>query len=84
MKKEEELFSTDEALVFKYKNWEGEVAVRRVRPIKIWFGTTEWHQGNHWFLKAHDLEKDAERDFDLADIIEIYPAKQPSKQEKVL
>lgn len=56
---------------FKYKNWQGETAVRTVMPIKIWFGNTEFHKEDGWFLKATDLDKNAERDFAVKDIIEF-------------
>lgn len=74
--------STEEALVFKYRNWEGKVGIRHVRPIKIWFGSTEWHEGRHWFLKAHDLDKDAERDFALEDILEFYGVRPEEKSDE--
>jgi len=58
-------------LVFKYKNWEGKNAVRKVEPIKIWFGKTQWHPRNQWFLKAKDLDKNEERDFALRDVVKF-------------
>lgn len=58
-------------LKFKYKNWQGETAVRNVMPIKIWFGHTDFHVEDQWLLKATDLDKNAERDFAVKDIIEI-------------
>lgn len=56
-------------LKFKYKNWEGKTAIREVKPIKVWFGETEWHKGKQWFLKAIDVKKKAERNFALRDIL---------------
>ena len=44
-------------------------AVRRVRPIELWYGKTEWHPEEQWLLKAWDLDKDAERNFAWKDII---------------
>ena len=58
-------------LKFEYLNWEGKKAVREVEPIKIWYGKTEWHPKKQWFLKARDIEKKAERDFALKDIIKF-------------
>ncbi len=55
-------------LKFEYVNWEKKKAVRAVKPIKVWYGKTEWHPKNQWFLKALDLEKNEERDFALKDI----------------
>ncbi len=56
------------ALVFEYTNWKGETAVRRVKPIEIWYGKTEYHPQEQWLLKALDLEKGEERNFAVKDI----------------
>ncbi len=58
-------------LKFEYKNWEGKTAVRTVKPIKIWFGKTKWHPTKQWLLKAHDIEKNEERDFAVKDILKF-------------
>ena len=55
-------------LVFMYKNWRGETSQRRIVPEKIWFGETEWHPGQQWFLRGLDAEKREVRDFALSDI----------------
>jgi hypothetical protein len=60
-------------LKFNYKNWQGEVAIRNVMPIKIWYGHTEFYPTDRWLLKATDLDKNAERDFALESIIEFNP-----------
>ncbi|PWE32883.1 hypothetical protein DDZ14_08615 [Maritimibacter sp. 55A14] len=51
----------------EYRNWRGEVATRRLRPVAFWHGSTEWHPTPGLMLKAVDLDKDAERDFAVAD-----------------
>ena len=53
------------ASVVAYQNWRGEVAIREIKPICLWFGQTQWHPEDQWFLKAWDVEKQAERDFAL-------------------
>ncbi len=53
---------------FLYKNWRGEISTRTALPIKIWYGTTEWHPAEQWFIKAIDIEKGEERDFALLDM----------------
>ncbi len=58
-------------LAFEYTNWEGKTAVRKIQPIEVWYGKTEWHPEEQWFLKAIDVEKDAERNFALKDIIKF-------------
>lgn len=55
-------------ITIKYTNWRGETAIRKIIPIKIWFGSTQWHKTEQWLLKALDTEKEAERDFALKDI----------------
>jgi hypothetical protein len=37
-------------------------------PIRLWFGSTEWHPAEQWFIRALDIEKGEERDFALLDI----------------
>lgn len=51
-----------------YTNYRGETSKRKVRPIKIWFGKTEWHPEAQWILDAFDIGKNAERSFALKDI----------------
>ncbi len=51
-----------------YTNWHGETAERTIQPIKIWFGSTEWHKEGQWLLKAIDVDRNVERDFALKDI----------------
>lgn len=51
----------------EYRNWRGEVAVRRLRAIAFWYGSTEWHPTPGLMLKAVDLDKNAERDFAVTD-----------------
>ena len=58
-------------LKFEYINWEGNQALRKLKPIEIWFGKTEWHPEEQWFLKALDIDKNAERNFALKDIIKF-------------
>ncbi|UFW79981.1 MazG-like family protein [Rhizobium sp. SU303] len=60
--------SSPRALSFVYKNWRGETALRRVLPIRIEFGPTDWHPEPQWHLVAHDLEKGAARFFAMKDI----------------
>lgn len=51
-----------------YTNWRGETAIRTIKPLEIWFGSTQWHKEEQWLLKAIDLGKNAERDFALKEI----------------
>jgi hypothetical protein len=58
-------------IIFRYKNWQGDVGIRHVMPIEIWYGHTEFHQTDQWLLKAMDVDKNAERNFAINDIIEF-------------
>ena len=60
--------SENNTVTIIYTNWRGETAERTIIPIKIWFGSNEWHKEEQWLLKAMDTEKNAERDFALKDI----------------
>lgn len=57
-----------EPLVFTYTNWRGKTEVRTVIPQRVWYGTTDWYTDPHWFLRAFDFDKQADRDFVLARI----------------
>lgn len=60
----------NQLMVFTYRNHEGKVAVRKVRPNgTLWFGKTKWHPEEQWFLPAYDTERKAMRDFAFKDIM---------------
>jgi predicted DNA-binding transcriptional regulator YafY len=51
-----------------YKNWKGKTSDRTVKPLKIYFGLTEYHPENQWLLHAYDYEKQDFRTFAMKDI----------------
>jgi len=51
-----------------YTNWKGERARRVIEPLRLSFGSNEWHQEPQWLLEAIDVEKDCERTFALKNI----------------
>lgn len=57
----------EQAVTVGYTNWRGEYAERTIRPLRLWFGSTEWHPEPQWFVKALDQAKDVERDLALKD-----------------
>lgn len=62
----------NQSLSFTYKNYRGEVATRAVIPQTVWYGLSPFHDDKpQWFLKAYDLDKQAFRDFAMADITDI-------------
>lgn len=59
-------------LRFIYKNWEGEVRERHVRPKGFDYGSNRWHPEHQWFLVGIDLETGNERFFAVKDIQQFY------------
>lgn len=51
-----------------YVNHKGRRAERRIRPIRMWFGSTAWHPTPQWFMEAFDIDKMETRDFAMANI----------------
>lgn len=56
---------------FKYINWEGLTSHRRVLPIAVMFGTTEYHKESQWLLKGLDLHKNEVRIFAMNDMTDV-------------
>ena len=55
------------AVRFVYTNYRGEPSIRIARPIRMWFGSTEYHPEPQWLFTAFDVDKGQKRDFALAD-----------------
>ena len=66
-------------LVIWYRNYRGELSERRIVPKSIRFGATEWHPEPQWLLLAHDLDKQADREFALKDF--RAPPAEPSEAQ---
>ena len=64
-------FAAGQTIRFRYKNWQGSVAIRTAQVIRLTFGSTEWHREPQWLLEARDLEKNALRLFALHDMTPI-------------
>lgn len=50
----------DTVVVLDYTNHAGKRAMRRVVPLKLWFGESEYHPaaiGPQWYLRALDIDK---------------------------
>ena len=70
----------DQILVFKYKNYKGEVSTRHVKPQEIWWGATKYHPEIQWLLTGYDFDKGGMRDFAMNDIMGfIKGTKQPEE-----
>jgi len=62
-----------EPMEFGYTNWRGVFGYRKAIPMDVREAATEWHPRSQWLLRAWDTEKDAERDFALADFFGRLP-----------
>ena len=63
------------AHIVEYTNYRGETARRCIIPIRMCWGSTEWHPEEQWMLTAWDLDKNASRDFAWQD---MRPVQNPS------
>lgn len=55
-------------VIIDYTNHKGVRFSREIVPIRLWYGTSNWHSGEQYFLAAFDIAKDDVRDFAVADI----------------
>lgn len=55
-------------VIIDYTNWQGERSTRTILPIRMYWGSNEWHKEDQWLLEAHDLDKRAVRNFAFKDI----------------
>lgn len=65
------ILEIDTPIRVRYTNWKGETDDRTIIPHQVWFGSTEYHPEPQWLVHAHDVEKDALRDFALKDMVPI-------------
>lgn len=64
----EDLSSLVGEVIIDYTNWRGERGERVIRPIRLWWGQTRYHPNSQFLLAALDVERNALRDFAMADI----------------
>ena len=57
----------DESITMRYTNYKGVTSMRDIKPLLVYVGSTDWHTGTQYLLKAWDYGKEAERDFSLKD-----------------
>jgi hypothetical protein len=72
-----------EVRAFAYTNHRGENGIRVVRPLRLWWGTTEWHPDPQWLLDVWDFQKRATRTYALSEVdgaagVELLPEVQSS------
>lgn len=67
-----------------YTNYRGERDYRRVHPLKLSFGSNEWHPVPQWMLEAMDLDKSALRTFAMAKIHDWFSIEEIETAEALL
>ncbi len=60
----------DVAIHVNYKNWRGEISIRKIIPLEVYFGSTEYHKEEQWLLRAWDVGKEDYRTYALKDVLE--------------
>jgi predicted DNA-binding transcriptional regulator YafY len=70
----ETMVDENEKVLLDYTNYRGERSSRLVTPLRIHFGSSEWHPEPQWLLGAYDHAKVATRDFAMKDIHGWKPA----------
>lgn len=58
----------EKAIRVMYTNWRGETAERHIIPLRMYFGSTDWHPDKQWLIYAHDIDKGETRIFALKDM----------------
>ncbi len=48
---------TARLVIIDYVNWKGERSERTIQPIRLEFGSNEWHPVPQWLLFAYDIDK---------------------------
>jgi hypothetical protein len=56
-----------ETLETGYTNYRGEWSMRRIQPVRLWVGSTDWHPEPGLLLEAIDLDKNETRHFAVKD-----------------
>lgn len=61
-------FMPGNRLKFDYVNYKGETEERDVIFKGLDYGDNEWYPERQWFMRCHDIARDADRSFALAKI----------------
>lgn len=64
-------YTAEQVVTVRYKNYRGEVAIRKIVPTKLFWGKTEYHPHEQWLMTVWDCERNAYRDYALQDILEF-------------
>jgi hypothetical protein len=58
-------------ITFWYKNYKGEEGYRRVKPVSIRFGMSEWYKKQQWLLLGDDTINHKRREFAIKDMSSV-------------
>lgn len=61
-------FLPGERLKFDYVNYKGEAETRDVIFKGLDYGDNEWYPERQWFMRCHDVTRNADRSFALSKI----------------
>lgn len=56
----------------RYKNWKGEIGIRQIIPLEIFYGNSEYHTEEQWLMRVWDIDRKDYRVYAARDIIEWY------------
>lgn len=56
-----------------YTNHRGKYKLRRIRPFRVYWGSTEWHPEKQFLLETWDEDQMAMRDFAIKDFDDVDP-----------
>ncbi|GAA4241522.1 hypothetical protein [Winogradskyella damuponensis] len=65
-------YKKEQQIKVLYTNWRGETGIRNIVPVKIYYGSTEWHKEDGWLMEAFDLDREAIRVYSMKDIKSIW------------
>lgn len=54
----------------RYRNWRGEVAVRSILPLRVYWGCNMYHVEPQWLLECTDMQNGENRDFAMGGVLE--------------
>jgi hypothetical protein len=63
-------FESKCVVIIRYTNYRGHTDDRRIIPVGIRFGSTEWHPDEQWLLDAFDVDRGVDRSFALKDVLQ--------------
>lgn len=64
----EENLASKLCITVHYTNYRGESGIRRIIPLAIRWGTSEWHKNEQWLMEVFDVVKVQNRTFALAEM----------------